>query len=278
MDSPTSRKPMGKTLAILLGVMGLAALVTLWGTLRTIQGRRSRDVPATQLPESSLLARLPAESRQVFASRPGWAEYSALLHSLLPESIAKSLKSPAPSRWVAGWTATPVESTLVAEFPSGFPLPEGWQPAGTLWIRNGQAIPSLQADEAAAWSPGLSVVVQNRLHSEAVVWVAGVGTPWKNGLGHRLWEGFATAPEASRISEWAAAARTWLVWVEPQPDRILIRADLECASPQEAGRLEKELESVVPAGTSLRFLTDGPWFSMQYTWPGKSPGPKLPGR
>jgi len=276
MDSPTTRKAVGKTVFLLLGVMSLAALATLWGSLRSVQARRNRDVPATQLPESSLLAKLPAQSSQVFASRPGWVKHASLIQSLLPAPIANSLKNPAPSQWVGGWTAPSSNPMLAAEFPPGVPHPEGWQPHAGLWTYNGQPNPP-QKDETA-WAPGLSVVVQNRLHPEALVWVAGAGTPWKDGLGHRLWEAFATAPECARISDWAALAQTWLVWVEPQPDRTLIRADFECASPREASRLEKELESAVPAGSTLRFLTDGPWFSLQFTWAGNAQGTKPAGR
>ena len=121
-------------------------------------------------------------------------------------------------------------------------------------------------------------MVQNRLHPEAVIWSAGVDTPWKGGLGQQLWNGFADAQEAKRVSESVATARTWLVWVEPQPDRVIIRADLECASPQEAIRLEKDVESVIPPKSRLRFLTDGPWISLQYTWQEKAAAPKLPSR
>jgi len=153
MDSPTTRKAVGKTVFLLLGVMSLAALATLWGSLRSVQARRSRDVPATQLPESSLLAKLPAQSSQVFASRPGWVKHASLIQSLLPAPMANSLKNPAPSRWVGGWTAPSSNPMLAAEFPPGVPHPEGWQPQAGLWTYNGQPTPP-QKDETA-WAPGL---------------------------------------------------------------------------------------------------------------------------
>lgn len=266
VDTPDAQHTAKRqTLAILLGVMAFAAVLTLWGALRSVQLRRSRDTPSTQLPEAALLARLPVESRQVLACRPGWTTWAETLQTILQNDFAFIHHKQKPTQWVAGWSLDSQQPTLVADFPGASIPTEGWTAFGGVWTQKG----GLQTPgKESGWAPGLSLVVKNRLQKEAVVWTAGMGTPWENSSGSQIWSLASDRPQAAKVSELVAVAKTWLVWLEPQPNRTLIRAELECSSPQEASRIEKVLESFQhPAqpGNSLRFLADGPWLSLQAT-------------
>lgn len=276
-ETPDARRAAKRqTLAILLGVMAFAATFTLWGALRSVQFRRNRDTPSTQLPEAVLLAQLPVDSRQVLACRPGWNNWAEALQTVLPQTFALISPGQKPTQWVAGWAVDSQQPTLVADFPAGPTSPEGWKAFGGVWTRPAR----LQTPgEGSGWAPGLSLVVKNRLQKEAVLWAAGVGIPWGNSSGSQIWSLASDRAQASKVSELAAGAKTWLVWVEPQPNRTLIRAEMECSSAQEASRIEKALESFQQnpsrPGAGMRFLADGPWLSLQATMdsPVGVPGP-----
>lgn len=276
-ETPDARRAAKRqTLAILLGVMAFAATFTLWGAFRSVQFRRNRDTPSTQLPEAVLLAQLPVDSRQVLACRPGWNNWAEALQTVLPQTFALISPGQKPTQWVAGWVLDSQQPTLVADFPAGPAPPEGWEAFGGVWTRS---VRHQKLGEGSGWAPGLSLVVKNRLQKEAVLWAAGVGIPWGNSSGSQIWSLASDRAQVSKVSELVAGAKTWLVWVEPQPNRTLIRAEMECSSAQEASRIEKALESFQQdpsrPGAGLRFLSDGPWLSVQATMdsPVGLPGP-----
>ena len=289
----------GNTLIVVLGCMALAALVTLAGAINTVRSRRARDVPATSLPEAGLLNLLPGNTHQVLAGRPGWQKHLQSLQKILPSGLAGPGATAKPGQWAAGWHVPGESLTVVADFATGSALPQGWHFSQGVWfwnrdvskdtqnshvVQNSQAVQKIQASQSgqAGWAPGLALVVQNRLPSQALVWAAGVGTPWPEGIGSQLWQLGASGALGKPVTALFPKALTWVVWLEDQPERLVMRAEVECASPGESTRVEKALEAQQKQGLGnldgLRFLADGPWISLQYSLSSSNLGPNQAGR
>jgi len=256
-----------KTLIVLLLGMVSAAGIFWLGALGSMATRRSRDVPARTLPEAALLKQLPASTRQVLACRPGWQALRRSLLPVLPVAMGQPLEGLVPVAWVGSWGISlqnPV--ALVAELAPGQIPPEkaatgSWQFADSFWSYSSDG---MQA-EPAGWPGGLEVVVRGRLPAEAVFWSAGVATTWQGSVGALLW---GLAPAGAFLpSSQSEGWKSWVVWAEIQPDRWILRAEIECAGPREARQTEAWIEKRTGSGTGLHFLADGPWLSLQADLP-----------
>lgn len=272
MDTPPSpnsadlalRVRKRKTLVFLVVGMLLMGVIGLGMALATVKFRRTRDISSSRLTEAALLDRMPGNCRQLLVCKPGWGEFGPIL-GRFPEIARLGPLESGPVQWSAGAVGTEGPAFLVADWgqdPNRKFRPAGWIASGELWL--GQNPPS----EKAGVPAGLDLMVRTRLGqnpAQVAVWTAGMGVSWQKGWGQYLWKD-RLGPDG-QTAELFSLIKNWVAWIERQPDRYILRAELECPDNRAAASLEKTLEGNLAKSPNqwegIRFLADGPWISLQ---------------
>lgn len=265
-SDPFIRAAKRKTLFFLVIAMGLMGLAGLGIALATVKFRRNRDIPTTLLAESALLELMPDNSRQVVVCKPGWWAFSPMF-SPFPEAGRLVNGEKRPLQWAAGYALQDSQAVLVADWPESLgarTAPPGWQPSENLWMEGNP--PAGKSGLPA----GLNLMVRGRIGQnpdQVRVWAAALDISWPKGWGQHLWNSHPQLSAEPDLASAFANIKNWVTWIESQPDRVLLRAELECPDKQQARALEKILESHQAAHPELwsgfRFLSDGPWVSLQ---------------
>lgn len=266
-----------KTLIFLVLAMFLMGVIGLGMALATVKYRRTRDItgakppkkptleiPGTRISEAALLNRMPETCRQVLVCKPGWNEFRPFLADF-PELERLGQTKEGPTQWAAGMAGSSGSPFLVGDWgqsPGARTGPPGWTASGELWL--GQNPPPDKPGVPA----GLNLMVRTRIGQnpdQVAIWAAGMGIPWRESWGHLLWRNRLS--QGSKPMASFESVTNWVTWIERQPDRYILRAELECPTSREAKTLEKTLEenqaNQPDQWAGFRFMADGPWISLQ---------------